>query len=538
MAKREFDFSAEDMRLLLGSEQAEDGDEARLCEFFFTPIVYKEITDSTRLKVLVAHKGVGKSTIFHYARSQEANGGEHLFVDKDEILCIDIPSEMPFGLQVTRWVAGLRGLFARMVCAHSLRVADAAMLDVLQAYITSANKPIQDLLSAQPPKDVEFPKALLHKLLDQFHEHLYVFYLDDLDYGWGHSSGSVNDIERLAALLEALRRLQSERDSYRLRVALRSDIYSLVTTAFVDAAKIRESVVWHGWTDHDLLAALAKRICTYNTNHLGISSLEWKRDENALRAMSAGQLSGYLTMLFEPRLSARGVWSTSKLHQVLLTFGRRRPRDLVLLIRLAAMKMRERIATAPPGAKNVKRITGDDILSAIRSYSEEIYRDTVIEYKGELPGIHRLLQAMRPTEEERSRKGDGFIFSTEELLNKLQFLIENNVFSDDGSSFGPIESQDSAATAVAKRSMSAEQLLQFLYKINFLVKRVPSPSGVVRVYPDEREFANLGMTIDLHDTWEIHPSYRFKLSTQPPAEICKRIDVSAESRTENHTDSG
>ena len=63
MAKREFDFSAEDMRLLLGSEQAEDGDEARLCEFFFTPIVYKEITDSTRLKVLVAHKGVGKSTI-------------------------------------------------------------------------------------------------------------------------------------------------------------------------------------------------------------------------------------------------------------------------------------------------------------------------------------------------------------------------------------------------------------------------------------------------------------------------------------------
>ncbi|MCP6014514.1 hypothetical protein NL362_28580, partial [Klebsiella pneumoniae] len=73
---------------------------------------------------------------------------------------------------------------------------------------------------------------------------------------------------------------------------------------------------------------LIKRVATYN-GHYGVSDKE-------LLQKKQSDLMNYLTDIIEDRFTGRGKWSNAPMHKILMSLIRKRPRDLVKLLTLAA----------------------------------------------------------------------------------------------------------------------------------------------------------------------------------------------------------
>ncbi len=122
-------------------------------------------------------------------------------------------------------------------------------------------------------------------------------YVDDLDRGWSARS---QDISRISALLNALRDLCKENKGLRFKLSLRSDVYFAVRTSDESTDKVEGSVVWFSWTNHEILALLAKRIETFFGRTV---------DERKLLAMDQKQLAKYLLPVMDPIFSGKGHWA-------------------------------------------------------------------------------------------------------------------------------------------------------------------------------------------------------------------------------------
>lgn len=65
-----------------------------------------------------------------------------------------------------------------------------------------------------------------------------------------------------------MRDLSSENRGLLFKIALRSDVYYLVRTSDESTDKIEGSVIWHTWTNHEILALFAKRIESFYGNNV------------------------------------------------------------------------------------------------------------------------------------------------------------------------------------------------------------------------------------------------------------------------------
>ena len=109
--------------------------------------------------------------------------------------------------------------------------------------------------------------------------------MDDLDRGW---QGRKQDIQRISALLNAIRDISTENRGIYFRIGLRSDVYYLARTSDESTDKTEGSVIWYSWTNHEILVLLVKRIESY---------LGHDTDEVKLMAMSQLELMNYLKNL-------------------------------------------------------------------------------------------------------------------------------------------------------------------------------------------------------------------------------------------------
>jgi predicted AAA+ superfamily ATPase len=64
-------FSEENIRKLFGHEAAEDEDVSRLKQYYFKNDIYEQVVADLKLRVLVGHKGIGKSALFKVAASED-----------------------------------------------------------------------------------------------------------------------------------------------------------------------------------------------------------------------------------------------------------------------------------------------------------------------------------------------------------------------------------------------------------------------------------------------------------------------------------
>ena len=300
----------ETIQLLFGAEAAEDDDPQRLREFFFKGDVYNRITARLPLRILVGHKGIGKSALFTIAIQEQRESGEvPILIQPSDLVDLG-RSEDDFIKRIQEWKAGLNRIIVDKVL-KSIGVDDASAAERLKryggglvAFLLDVARPIADKSINVSPAQLALRDGLLKS-------QSVTVYLDDLDRGW---EGTRTDITRISALLNACRDINNENKNIRFKIALRSDVYFLVRTSDESTDKTESAVVWYSWTNHEILALLVKRIETFFGRPAREADLI-KADQTRLGLM--------LSPVMDTRFYGRGKWQNIPTHRMLMTLIRK-----------------------------------------------------------------------------------------------------------------------------------------------------------------------------------------------------------------------
>lgn len=463
-------FDEETISRLFGHEAAEDENVERLKEYYFKTDIYDQISVKLPLRILVGHKGIGKSALFSVAQQEDI--GKNIIVvsiKPDDIL--DLYSDSQDFLKIIRdWKFGLSDI----ICSKVLQTICPNRIDLSSKFKNSGGKLLDFLNNTFKSYFQETRidlKPAKEKVINSFlQKNIINVYIDDLDRGW---QGRKEDITRISALLNAVRDLSKDNNGLNFKVSLRSDVYYLIRTADESTDKIEGSVIWQTWTQNEILFMLVKRIETFFGRLINEEELI-KREKN---------VSDYLDPIFERFFEGEGHWKNVPIHKVIMSLVRKRPRDLIKLCTLAARAAKKR---------RVTKIGTKDLESVFQEYSQGRLQDAINEYRSELPDIERLLINMRPSRKQQQAK-QSYLFTTDELLKKLTNVEQTGKF---------VFSSGEVA--------SLKDLAGFMYKINFLTARMDTKRVIDRKYFEENRYLSNQFT-DFGYNWEIHPAYRWAL---------------------------
>lgn len=472
-------FDDDTIQQVFGHEAAEDDDLARLKKFYFKNTAYARLRASNALRILIGHKGIGKSAMLTVATSEDrAQNKLAILLRPDDIAdaleeCGDMNS------MIRAWKNGLLRIIQGKVAAFfALQSHDASGLFGGTTWGAIANDLATTMLDWVKSKRITLDDtraAVLHMLES---EHIIRIYVDDLDRGWTATRESVM---RMSAMLNAMRDISREYSNVHFIVSLRSDVFFLVRTSDESTDKLESACIWFSWNNHEILAMLMKRIKTY----FGLSCPTDKQ----LVEMDQHELTVDLWRVMSDRFHGKGNWENIPTYRMLMTLIRRRPRDLVKLCTLAARHAFECERSC---------ITTEDFDSIFSRYSQDRLQDTINEYRSELPNIQALLENMKPkpNRKEEDKQRGRYVFTTAEMLVKLKNISENHRFIFFGQ----------------RSSASAKELMNFLYKIGYITARKKLSSGkILRHFFEEQNYVS-SQFADYGYEWEIHPAYRWALS--------------------------
>lgn len=466
-----FDFSEDSIQKLFGHEAAEDETPERLREYYFKSAIYDQVATDLPLRILVGHKGVGKSALFQVAMAEDRDAHRLTLVVKPDDV-IEIANDTSDFLQTIRaWKTGLTDLLA----TKAILGLDAAPDDGWQERLRRAGGKLIDFLrtsleSPEPYFTLSPAKQLVAESFLKRNE--ISVYIDDLDRGW---QGRPQDITRISALLNAVRDIANENRGIRFRISLRSDVYFLVRTSDESTDKIQGSVIWQSWTNSEIFVVLIKRINTFLSDP--------GRPVESLEHYGQERLSQYLSPVFEPIFNGQGHWQNTPMRRVLLSLIRGRPRDLIKLCTLAARDAR---------ASGSSVIRTANLTRVFEAYSQDRIQDTINEFRSEMPDIERLLFGMKPSKKERTAK-EGYTYTTAQLFQKIANIQEQGQFR-----------------ARSGRVVDAKDLAGFMYKINFLTARKDLGDLIERRYFEDSRYLQ-NRFADFGFDWEVHPAYRWAL---------------------------
>lgn len=479
-------FSEEELQKLFGHEAAEDEDPARLREYYFKTDAYDEISSDLALRILVGHKGIGKSALFKVAMAEDKDDGIITILIRPDDVATLATDTSDFLKTIREWKVGLSQIIAKKVLSE-IGTNDDSWLDKLKQYggtlISFFEESLRDVskISTHPSH-----KALIEHFLNKKRISIYI---DDLDRGW---QGRKQDNARISALLNAVRDLSSESRGLKFRISLRSDVYYLVRTSDESTDKIEGSVIWHSWSNHEIFVLLVKRIESFFGRTV---------DEKKLLGTPQPTLAKYLRPVMEEKFQGQGLWENAPMYRVLMSLIRKRPRDLVKLCTLAGKAARK---------DHSKIISTKHFQSIFEEYSQGRLQDTINEFRSELPGIEKLLLSMKPSKRERTGH-EGYVYTTDSLLKKINGIREQGQFK-----FANGEIADS------------KRLAAFMFKINFLTARKQATSEVVvRKYFEENRYLSNDF-VDFGFDWEIHPAYRWALQPDNIRELFESLRLSAD----------
>jgi len=480
-----FSFSEENIARLFGAEAAEDEVFERLQSYYLKNKTHEKVTADLPLRILVGHKGIGKSAIFTMALHEDEVANKlSLKIKPDDIDNIGKDTN-DFSEMIRAWKQGLISIILNkivqnlgLVIKNEEYVSLFSKTGKILSFVRSIfQKQINDYNLEEPSK------LIINKFLQ---ENRIVVYIDDMDRGW---ESKRDDIRRVSALLNAVRDLSNDNKGLQFRISLRSDVYYLVRTSDESTDKIGNSVIWHSWSNHEILILLIKRIETFFGREVDIETL---------RKTEQRHLAHYLDSVFEKRFTGQGKWENAPMYRILMSLIRKRPRDLVKLCTLAAKNADD---------NNNRLITTDNLKSIFVEYSHDRIQDTINEYRSELPNIERLLFGMKPSRKE-NKCGKGYIYTTNDIRNKINGIRERGKFYYTNG-----------------KEASAQDLLQFMYKINFITARKQMSDGFIdRKYFEENRYLTSSVA-DFGYDWEIHPAFRWAIEPEE-RDVFKIIELS------------
>lgn len=479
------DFTDENIYRIFGNEDAENERPERLKEYFFRNKAYESVKADLPIRILVGHKGVGKSALLKVCHLEDADEGYlSLWVRPNDVFGSVESKADSFLRLIENWKIGLSTLIVRKTfeAVEQYDKADAV------TQIRGGTRQLLSVLGKGMTEIADDSPEQVKLLIRRFREKQRIrVYLDDLDRGW---QARAEDIANISALLNAVRDMAGEDDRIQFRIGLRTDVYHLVRTSDESTDKVEANLIWLTWTNHEILAAMAKRISTFFGETV---------DELRLVSLPQKEIAVKLNRVIAPTFEGRGKWENQDTYKILMTLVRKRPRDLIKIFYNAAKEAKKDEAQIIQSA-HLQRI--------FEKYSNERLRDVINEFKTELPEIENFLLGMRQTSKERDN-GIGPIFDDGALLTKIR-----NISSGTNLRFTNGE--------VA----SPQNLARFLYKCDFVTARYERESFIVRKHFEENQIlANTKAQFGFK--WEIHPAYRWALEPQRLSDIIDRIQLSS-----------
>lgn len=479
------EFSETNIARLFGHEAAEDEDLELLKRYYFKSNVFGQVANDLPLRLLVGHKGIGKSALFKVAMAEEEAAGKiSILIKPDDIAGIG-DQEQDFLKLIREWKLGISEIIASKVLGSL-----GLQYDGWRASLNTYGGKFVDFLQATFKTDKYVNLNGMKKIVvDQFltNGRIYV-YLDDLDRGW---EGQKKDIRKISALINAVRDIASESKGVSFRISLRSDVYYLVRTSDESTDKIEGSVIWYSWSNHEILALLVKRVELYAGR---------AHETNTLVQQTQPLLARYLDPIISPIFEGKGSWSRIPTYRMMMSLIRKRPRDLVKLCTLAARRAAESKSSL---------ISTEHFNAVFDEYSQGRMQDTINEYRSELPDIERLLFGMRPSRQER-KTSNGYSYNTEAILKKIENVMQSGVF------------KFSNGKAADKKSLAA-----FMFKINFLTARKEDGEFIKRKYFEESRYLS-HQFVDFGFDWEMHPAYRWALQPENLNDVFAQMKPNAD----------
>lgn len=473
---------------LFGAEAAEDEEIEKLRSYFFRNKAYTNIRADLPLRILVGHKGIGKSALLKVSFAEDG--------DNNNLAIWLQPNDVHFALDENysfiRKVEEIKILIARRIVKKCIEKFELGAEDTyLEKFTFTAAKVVSAAVTAAQKRLESGSDDLLGTLAKNFvKSNLIRIYIDDVDRGW---RATKTDIENISALINACRDLTNEDRRLQFRIGLRTDAYFLVRTSDESTDKIEGNVVRLSWDNHEILVVVAKRVATYFGKQI---------DENSLTKLPQAEIAREMKPVLTERFLSKGHWDNAPIHRVLLSLVRRRPRDMIKLLSGAARE----------AYRNGSQIINTyDLEATFGSYSNERIQDLILEFKSELPDIDKLLYNMRPTSQDMKLKNKKSVYSNDELITKIKNIQRSHNFyftNGDG------------CNAVA--------LAEFLYKIDFIIARKETDDGSIdRKYFDQNRMLQ-SQFVDFGYDWEVHPAYRWALQPQSAASVLSEIDSLAE----------
>ena len=481
-----FTFDDATIERLFGAEDAENENDNRFKEYFYYNRTYDNLVADLPIRLLVGHKGIGKSALLRRAYLDNVENADlAVWIRPNDLTSHISNSETSdFNQLIEKWKLGLLSAVFEKALARIGQDADNSNTkkNLAKSGVRSAIDIIVQLARTELPGVSDaVTKSAVSKFMTN--RRIYV-YIDDIDRGWDASS---NSIKNISALLNGLRDLAGTDDRLMFRMGLRTDVYFLVRTSDESTDKIERNVLWLEWTNHEILHVIAKRIETF---------FDSDYDERKIQKLNQTDISNnVLSKIITPSFQGLGHWSNRPIHNVLLSLTRKRPRDLVKLLHGAARKAY---------LHNNPIITSGNLESTFESYSSERLQDIINEFRSELPNIEELVFGMRPTKKER-RTAESYLYTTDQLIVKMKDIIGHSTLHYTNG-----------------RRVTPKSLIQFLYKIDFITARRDTSDGIDRKYFDQNKFL-ANEVVDFGYNWEVHPAYRWALQPQSVAHILDSI---------------
>lgn len=461
-----------DLEVLLGADAAEDESGERLAEYFLRTPAYREVANLDRsLRVVVGSKGTGKSAMFRIAQQDDLLAGRlPVEIRPDDIDGV-AKGTLTYLQLVPAWKAGL----SEVIIEKSLRSLGSGDETFLGTVKRGTGRLLDVIAKAlgDEQKGFKLDAARAEAAAAFMASRELTLYLDDLDRGW---TGTIRDAERYGAMFDALRDLLRENESLRVRVGLRTDLYTAIRANDPSSDKWQTAVVHHTWSNHETFVLLVKRVLTY----FGQADYDF----DALLDRPQKQSAHLLDSIVMPRFQGRGLWTNKPMYNVLMSFARRRPRDLVVLLNLAGRRAQNRQHDV---------IGTDDLMESFPAFSQGRLTDVVNEYGKEALGLDKFLLAMKPSRVERTTAAN-YLLTTDAMLGRIGRALDQ----------APVQ-------FAGGHEPTPMELLAFLYRIDFLLARREMSNGQIdRKYYDQGQLLTPDK-LDFGYAWEIHLAFRWAL---------------------------
>ena len=486
-----------------------EGDRAFLGDIFITPVQFNELCgiEAGGLRLLVGNKGVGKSAIVeHMKKVFSSKNVPALLIRPDNIAQHDLPTSEDIGALKRHYYEILLKTIGSQIGSQlkGLLTGSAAKLhnearakgltedDFIQKSLTLISGlaiPVTKINGSQLAKDLSgmsspntLTKAINSQLLAS--GSLFFLLIDDTDQLAAPDKPA--HLNRIWALLLAVRRLCGECPALRAVITLRSGVWTRLTT---------ESQGQRDQTDH-----MRGLVIPLNADDKLMSDIIRKRLQRAADDADKKRVDPYSVFFFGDQMSLPSSKETRPWETFIIKSARERPRDAIQLIK-------NMIACAV--TKRLDIIGSDEAAEAMKVYSSERVDDIANEFSVDCPTIREIINTFMDVD---------FEVGFEALRQHLVTIPSSFSITMRGVLLHPGVDDDGIA------------ILSLLHETGFINPRIPDNTmsrGFRHIlFQDDPTFARVANWNGMQGTnWEIHPAFRTYLMGAKKATLARQMGL-------------